>query len=199
MLKNYKFRPFVDCSHLFWFFPRPSSWALLLLLNFVLIRGYYVSTPVKIFHIIASFFQPTMKIAIYQALKCQQGEINNIEEIWQNTSYRLRVTSCELRVTSWKLKCTSWELKSTSKNSKFKSTSYEFKSTSYEFNFMSYEFKSTSCEFKSTSYEFKITSYEFKITSYQFKFTSYEFKSTSLRIIKSMKTQVNSLQIFTRN
>ena len=55
------------------------------------------------------------------------------------------------------------------------------------------------CEFKLTSYEFKSTSYEFKSMSYEFKPTSYEFKSTSSRIIKSMKTQVNSLQFFTRN
>ena len=45
-----------------------------------------------------------MKIAIYQALKCQQGEINNIEEIWQNTSYRLRVTSYELKAEMHKLR-----------------------------------------------------------------------------------------------
>ena len=42
-------------------------------------------------------------------------------------------------------------------------------------------------------WEFRSTSYEFKSTSYEFKSTGYEFKSTSLRIIKSMKTQVNSL------
>ena len=41
------------------------------------------------------------------------------------------------------------------------------------------------CEFKSTSYEFESTSYEFETTSY-------EFEST--RIVKSMKTQVNSLK-----
>ena len=45
----------------------------------------------------------------------------------------------------------------------------------------------------------KIQKCEFKSTSYEFKSTSYEFKSTSSRIIKSMKTQVNSLQIYTRN
>ena len=56
------------------------------------------------------------------------------------------------------------------------------------------EFKSTSYQFKSTSYEFKSTSYEFKSTSYEFKFTIYKFKATSSRIIKSMKTQVNSLK-----
>ena len=55
------------------------------------------------------------------------------------------------------------------------------------------------CEFKSTSYEFKSTSYEFESTSYEFKSTSYEFESTSSKVIKSMKIQVNSLQIYTRN
>ena len=64
----------------------------------------------------------------------------------------------------------------------------------YEFESTSYEFESTSYEFESTSYEFESTSYEFKSTSYEFKSTSYEFKSTSSRIIKSMKTQVNSLK-----
>ena len=77
--------------------------------------------------------------------------------------------------------------------------SYALKSTSYEFKPMIYELKSTSYEFKFTSYEFKSTSYEFKSTNYEFKSTSYEFKSTSSRIIKSMKTQINSLQIFTAN
>ena len=48
-------------------------------------------------------------------------------------------------------------------------------------------------EFKSTGYELKYTHYEFKSTSYELKFTSYEFKSTKLRIIKSVKTQVNTL------
>ena len=65
--------------------------------------------------------------------------------------------------------------------------SYKFKSTSYEF-------KSTSSEFKFTNYEFKSTSYEFTSTSSEFKSTSYEFKFTNSRIIKSMKTQVNSLK-----
>ena len=79
-----------------------------------------------------------------------------------------------------------------SQKCKFRSTSYEFKSKSYEFKFTSYKFKSTSYEFKSTSYEFRSTSYEFI-------FTSYEFKSTSSRIVRSMKTEINSLQVFTRS
>ena len=54
------------------------------------------------------------------------------------------------------------------------------------------------CEYKSTSYEFKSTSYEFKSTIYEFKPTSYQFKSMSSRIIKSIKTQVKSPQIYTR-
>ena len=45
-------------------------------------------------------------------------------------------------------------------------------------------------------HEFQFTSYEFKYTGYEFRSTSYEFKSTSSRIIKSMKTQVNTLNIF---
>ena len=45
----------------------------------------------------------------------------------------------------------------------------------------------------------KIQKCEFKSTSYEFKFACYEFTFTSLRIIKSMKTRVNSLQISTRN
>ena len=52
----------------------------------------------------------------------------------------------------------------------------------------------TSYEFKSMSYKFKSTSHEFKSTNYDFKSTIYEFKSTSSRIIKSMKTRVNSLK-----
>ena len=45
----------------------------------------------------------------------------------------------------------------------------------------------------------KIQKCEFKFTSYEFKSTSYEFKSTNSKIVKSMKTQVDRLQIFTRN
>ena len=73
-----------------------------------------------------------------------------------------------------KIKSTSWKLKSTSWNSKVR-------------------VKTTSYKFKSTSYLFKSVSYEFKSTSYEFNSTSYKFKSTRSRIIKSMKTQVNSL------
>ena len=56
---------------------------------------------------------------------------------------------------------------------------------------------------ENTSYELRAESLkarveiqkcEFKSTSYEFKSTSYEFKSTISRIIKSMKTQVNSLK-----
>ena len=57
-----------------------------------------------------------------------------------------------------------------------------------EFKFSSYEFRSTSCEFQSMSCEFESMSYESKSTSD-------EPKSTSSRIIKSTKTQVNSLEI----
>ena len=98
----------------------------------------------------------------------------------------------ELRVASYKLRVESLKARVGSLKARVKIQKYEMKSTSYEF-------KSTSCEFKSTSYEFKSTSYEFKFTSFEFKSTSYEFKFTSLRIIKSTKTQANSLQIFTTN
>ena len=64
----------------------------------------------------------------------------------------------------------------TSSNPRVTSTDF----TIYEFKSKCYQFKSTSCKFKSTSYEFKST--------------SYEFKSTTSRIIKSMKTHVNSLK-----
>ena len=84
----------------------------------------------------------------------------------------------ELRIASYELRVESLKARVEIQKCEFKSTSYEFKSTSYEF--------------ESTSYEFKSTSYEFESTSYEFEFTSYEFEST--RIIKSMKTQVNSLK-----
>ena len=71
----------------------------------------------------------------------------------------------------------------TSSNPRVTSTDF----TIYEFKSKCYKFKSTCCKFKSTSYEFKSASYEFK-------FISYEFKSTTSRIIKSMKTHVNSLK-----
>ena len=61
-----------------------------------------------------------------------------------------------------------------------------------QFESTSYEFKSTSYEFESTSYEFESTSYEFESTSYMFESMSHKFESTE--IIKSMKTQVNSLK-----
>ena len=120
---------------------------------------------------------------------------------WKNktrvTSYEFKSTSYEFKSTSYEFKSTSYEFKSTSYEFKF--TSDQFRSTSYEFKFTSYQFKPTSYEFKFTSYQFKLTSYQFKSTSYEFKLTSYQFKSTSLRIIKSMKTELNNIQIFTRN
>ena len=54
------------------------------------------------------------------------------------------------------------------------------------------QFESTSDESESISYKFKSTSYDFEPTSYEFESTSHEFEST--RIIKPMKTQVNSLR-----
>ena len=99
---------------------------------------------------------------------------------------KIRVTTHELRVTSYKLRVESLKARVKIQKCEFKSTSYEFKSTSYEF-------KPTSYEFESTSYEFKSTSYKFKPTSYEFQSMIYELKSTSSRIIKWMKTQVNSL------
>ena len=44
----------------------------------------------------------------------------------------------------------------------------------------------------------KIQKWEFKSTSYDLKSTSYQFKSTSLKIIISMKNQVDGYQSFTR-
>ena len=44
----------------------------------------------------------------------------------------------------------------------------------------------------STSYEFEFTSYEINSTSYEFQSTSYEFEF--MRIIKSIKTQINSFK-----
>ena len=73
-------------------------------------------------------------------------------------------------------------------------TSYELQVASYELRIESLKARVESlkarveiqkCEFESTSYEFESTSHEFESTSY-------EFEST--RIIKSMKTQVNSLK-----
>ena len=91
--------------------------------------------------------------------------------------HELRITSSELRVKNLKARV---EIKK-----------FESKSSSCEF-------KPTRSELKSTRYEFKSTSYKFKSTSYEFKSTCLEFKSTSSssnpRIIKSMKTQVNSLK-----
>ena len=46
-----------------------------------------------------------------------------------------------------------------------------------------------SCEFESTSYEFESTSYVLRFKSYKFEFTSHNFET--IRIIKSIKTQVN--------
>ena len=85
---------------------------------------------------------------------------------------KTRVTSCELRVKSLKARVESLKARVEIQKYELKSTSYKFKSMSYVFKSTSYKFKSTSCEFKSTSYE---------------------FKSTRSRIIKSIKTQVNSL------
>ena len=79
--------------------------------------------------------------------------------------------------------------------------SNELRVTSYELRVQSLKvrveilkarIKVQKCELKSTSYKFKSTSYEIKPTSYQ-------YKSTNSRIIKSMKTQVSSLQLYTRN
>ena len=110
------------------------------------------------------------------------GLISEYLHLWYG---KTRVTSYDLRVESLK--------------ARVKIQKCEFKSASYELKSTSYEFKSTSYEFKSTSYEFKSSFCEFKFTIYEFQFMSYEFKSTNSRIIKSIKTQVNSLQFFTRN
>ena len=108
---------------------------------------------------------------------------------------QLRVASYELLVTRWKLNNRGWNSKVQVQifKSELRVQIHKFKFTSYELNFTSCEFKPTSYEFKSTSYEFKFTSYKLKSMNYHFKFTIYEFKSTRSRIIKSMKTQVNSL------
>ena len=90
--------------------------------------------------------------------------------------------SCQLRVRSYELRV----------ESLVEIQKCEFKSMSCEFISTSYEYESTCYEFESTSYEFESTSYEFKSISYEFQSTSHEFEST--RIIKSMKTQVNSLK-----
>ena len=55
----------------------------------------------------------------------------------------------------------------------------------------------TSSNPRVTSSNSRVTSLNSRVTSS--KFTSYQFKSMSSRIIKSMKMEVNSLQIFTRN
>ena len=86
----------------------------------------------------------------------------------------------ELRVTGYELRVTSYQLRVERLKPRVEIQKREFKSTSYEF--------------ESTSYEFESTSYKFKSTSYEFKSTSYEFQSTRSRIIKSMKTEVNSLK-----
>ena len=73
LLKNYKFRLFVDCSHLCFdlFLPR-FRFSLLTFINFLFTRGYYISTRVEIVHIIVIFFnsvyrvefQPGMEISL---------------------------------------------------------------------------------------------------------------------------------------
>ena len=84
---------------------------------------------------------------------------------------------------------------------KTRDTTYELRVTIYELRVESLKARVDSLKprVKSQKCEFKYTSHEFKSTSYEFKFTSYDFKFTSSRIIKSMKTQVNCLQFFTRN
>ena len=93
----------------------------------------------------------------------------------------------ELRVTSYELRDENLKARVECLKTRVKIQKYEFKSTSYKF-------KPTSYKLKSTSSEFKYRICEFKSTIYEFKSTSYDFKSTSSRIIKSMKTQVNSLE-----
>ena len=82
-------------------------------------------------------------------------------------------------------------------------TSYELRATSYELRVESLKVRVESLKVRVESLkarveiqkcEFKSTSYELKSTSYGFASTSYEFESTSSRIIKLMKTQVNSLK-----
>ena len=102
-----------------------------------------------------------------------------------SASHKLDMVKHKLRVASFELRVESLKVRVDSLKARVKIQKCEFKFTSYEF--------------KSTSYEFKSTSYEFKSTSYEFKFKSYRFKSWSSRIIKSTKTQVNSLHFFTGN
>ena len=135
------------------------------------------------------FLIQVLKILIFGNLnnsKTRSLSERNSTELEQLLWYgQTRITSYELRVKSLKARVDRLKARVKIPKSLFRFKSYEFKSTNYEF--------------KSTSYEFKSTSYEFKSTSYELKLTSYEFKCSSPRIIKSMKTQVNSLQIFTRN
>ena len=73
----------------------------------------------------------------------------------------------------------------------------------------SYYFRVTSCELLVTSWKFKSTSWksvqihelqaeihELRVQIHALPVQIYGFKSTSSRIIKSMKTRVNSLKVF---
>ena len=65
LLKNYKFRLFVDCSHLCFdlFLPR-FRFSLLTFINFLFTRGYYISTRVEIVHIIVIFFNSVYRVEL---------------------------------------------------------------------------------------------------------------------------------------
>ena len=104
--------------------------------------------------------------------------INNKLCITASWYGKTRVTSFELRVESLKARVEGLKARVEIQKCVFKSTSYEFESTSYELESTNYAFESPSCELESTSYEFKSTSYGFEFT----------------RIIKLMKTQVNSFK-----
>ena len=70
LLKNYKFRLFVDCSHLCFdlFLPR-FRFSLLTFINFLFTRGYYISTWVEIVHIIVIFFNSVYRVELQPGME----------------------------------------------------------------------------------------------------------------------------------
>ena len=70
LLKNYKFRLFVDCSHLCFdlFLPR-FRFSLLTFINFLFTRGYYISTRVEIVHIIVIFFNSVYRVELQPGME----------------------------------------------------------------------------------------------------------------------------------
>ena len=94
----------------------------------------------------------------------------------------------ELRVTSWKLKSTSW-------NSKVWVQIHELRVRIHELRVQIHELRVRIHELRVPIHELRAQIHELRVRTHELRVPIHELDFESTRIIKSMKTQVNSLKI----